>query len=135
MDPYDREPALTTVDQSLTPARLAATAAAGLPAVGLGLLCLSEGFARASGPPVDCLFHLALGAALLVLFGEVALAIHRAATLGRILLVGVLGFAGSFAAAVLTELGGPIVLAGVVLGVAAWASAAALTRYHEARPR
>lgn len=129
MDPFDREPTLLIGDHSLTPARLAATAAAGLPAVGFGLLSLSAGVPHAGGTRVDAVFHLVLGAALLVLFGEAAMAIHRATTLGWVLLFGVGGFVGAFAGVVLAELSGARVLAGFVLLVGAWAFAAALVRH------
>lgn len=122
MQPFDQEPLPARPrEQALTPARLAATAAAALPAVSVGLLCFSQGISEISRPSVDCAFHLMLGAALLVLFADVALVIKRSSKLSSVLLAGVLGFAGAFAAAVLAEFGGPPVLGVIVLASAAWA--------------
>jgi len=121
MDPFDQEPVAPAADQPLTPARLAATAAAALPAVGFGLLCLFQGFAELGSPSLDCAFHLMLGASLLVLFADVAVFIQRSDDLGKILLAGVLGFAGAFGAVMLAELGGPPVLGVLFVVAGAWA--------------
>lgn len=120
MNPYDREPPHPPEAQVLTPVRLAATAAAALPAVGLGLLCLREGLAEVQQSSLDCSFHVILGLALLVLFADVAYVVHSSDSLGWILLVGVLGFAGTIAALIAAELGGPAVLLLIVLIAGAW---------------
>lgn len=121
MDPFDFEPSTPAGDQSLTPARLAATAAAALPAVGFGLVCLSQGVAELGTRSLDCAFHLMLGASLLVLFADVAVYIQGSRNLGWILLAGVAGFAGSFLAVLLAELGGPPVLGLLILVAGVWA--------------
>lgn len=133
MDPFDQEPVAPAGDSTLTPARIAATAAAALPAVGLGLLCIFQGLAEIGTMSVSCAFHLMLGAALLVLFADVAVVIQRARQLGVILLAGVLGFAGAFASATLAEIGGPPVLAMLVFIAVAWAFG--ISRSHSARRR
>lgn len=120
MNPYDREPPHPPEAQVLTPVRIAATAAAALPAVGLGLLCLREGLAEVRQPSLDCSFHIILGLSLLVLFADVAYVVHSSDSLGWILLVGVLGFTGAIAALVAAELGGPVMLLLVVLTAGGW---------------
>lgn len=121
MDPYEQEPVLVAEEPVLMPARIAATAATALPAVGLGLLCLSQGISEVGGAPrVDCVFHTALGVTMLLLFADVALVIGRSKTLVGILFAGVLGFVAAFAAAVLAEVGGPPALALVAAAIAIW---------------
>lgn len=120
MDPFDREPPRPSEVQALTPVRIAATAAAALPAVSLGLLCMYEGLAEAGQLSLDCSFHIILGSALLVLFADVAYVVHASESLGLILLVGVLGFAGAFIALALAELGGPVALLLIVIIAGAW---------------
>lgn len=118
MNPYDQEPAQAAPgEQALTPARIAATAAAALPAVGFGLLCLRQGIAEARPASPNCAFHLALGVTLLVLFAHVAVFIQRADELGWILFAGVGGFGAAFGAAMLVELSGPRGLAVLALAV------------------
>lgn len=104
-----------------TPIRIAATAAAALPAVGFGVLCIVQGLGNLGALSAECLFDLMLGLALLVLFADVAVVIHRSNDLGVILIAGVLGFVGAFAAVTLAELGGPPVLAGLALVAGGWA--------------
>jgi len=134
VNPYEQEPAhLPAEDQSLTPARVAATAASALPAVALGMLCLFEGLAALYAKTADCAFLLVRGAALLVLFADVAAVIQHAQDLGRILIFGVLGFVGAFAAVALTELGGPPATTVLVLVAGGWA--VAIQRSHRAASR
>lgn len=104
----------------MTPVRLAATATAALPAVGLGILCMRQGLAEVKHPSLNCIFHIMLGVALLVLFADVAYVIHASDHLGWILLTGVLGFAGAFVALFAAELGGPSVLLLLVLAATIW---------------
>jgi len=131
VNPYEQEPAhLPAEDQSLAPARIAATTATALPAVSLGVLCLFEGLAAFPAMTADCAFHLVRGAALLVLFADVVVVIQRAQDLGRILLFGVLGFVGAFAAVELAEFGGPPAMTLLVLVAGGWA--VAIQRSHRA---
>lgn len=122
VDPFDREPEhLPAREQVLTPVRLAATAAAALPAVGFGTITLFKGITHVHNPAMKCSFHLVLGIALLVLFADIAAVIHRAKDLTGVLLWGVLGFAGAFVAATLSELGGKLALVAFVFVAATWA--------------
>lgn len=121
MNPYDREPAGPPQEQALTPVRIAATAAAALPAVGVGLLCLFRGIAEVRHPSIHCAVQLVLGAALLVLFVDVAAIIRRADNLGLILFAGVLGFAAAFLASTLAELGSVPSLIALAAVVTLWA--------------
>jgi hypothetical protein len=120
LNPYDHEPIAARSDLTLVPVRLAAIGAAALPSVGLGSLCFLQGLQGLASPSVDCAFHIMLGSAMLVLFADVAAVIQRSNDLGRVLLFGVLGFAGSFGAIVLAELGGPPVLVVLVICAVAW---------------
>lgn len=121
IDPFDQEPAPRPEEQAQTPIRIAATAAAALPGVGFGVLCILKGIGELRAASPTCTFHLTLGLALLVLFADVAVVIHRSNDIAVILSAGVLGFVGAFAAVTLAELGGPVVLAGlaIVAGVGA----------------
>lgn len=134
MNLYDHEPiAVRAADQTLTPARLAATAAAALPAVGFGLLCVFRGFFGLRVTSADGAFQVMLGTSLLVLFADVAVFIKRSRHLHWILLAGVLGFAGSFGAAVLADIGGSPVLMLVMFVAGTWALL--ISRSHPARRR
>lgn len=115
-------------EQVQTPVRIAATAAAALPAVGFGVLCIFKGIGELTAASPECIFNLMLGLALLVLFADVAVVIHRSNDLGVILTAGVLGFVGAFAAVTLAELGGPIVLAGLALVAGGWGVVVMRTR-------
>lgn len=132
MDPFDREPPHPLGEQVLTPVRLAATAAAALPAVGLGMLCIGEGLAEIGAPSLNCVFHLMLGTTLFVLFADVAFLIHSLKGLGSILLAGVLGFAGALISALLAEVFGPPILAVLLLVACGWA--VAIARQSRVRP-
>jgi hypothetical protein len=78
-------------------------------------------------PAIDCAFYLILGLALLVLFADVAVVIHRANSLALILGMGVTGFGVAFAAGMLAMQAGYIALValvalalGLALAVTGW---------------
>lgn len=123
MDPFEQEPVAPPGDSVLAPVRIAAIAAAALPAVGFGLLCLFQGVAEYAAAPEECVSRLVLGSALLVLFADVAVVINRSRRLEMVLLAGVFGFAGAFMAVKLAEVGGPPVLAALAAIAALWALA------------
>jgi hypothetical protein len=98
-----------------------AVVAVAVPAMGIALLVFREGAAEFGDMPLNRVFHLTLGAALMLLFADLVVTIRRSGSAGAAFAIGAVGFVVCLVGAVLSEMLGPPAVALLVLVGASWA--------------
>ncbi len=99
----------------------AAVVAVAVPTFGIAFLVWREVALESGGASLNRMFHLILGAALVLLFADFFTVIRRCGGVGIALALGLGGFIACLAGAVLSEILGPPALALLLLGAVGWA--------------
>lgn len=101
-------------------ARAAATVAVAVPSIGIAALVFREVILEPGADSLNTGFHVALGATLVLLFVDFLTAIRRTRGVGISLALGLGGLVCCLAGAILSEMFGPVALALLLAGTAAW---------------